>query len=199
MIRKLLKRLFVGTSSLQDVPPKSHLIEFSAAQFNWQSTQDMTPLPLTVKFNIVKTYEDGSSQAELNIDHDGMRAQALVVNNSYGTTVCLGDCFWVPNQMKRKGLATAMVVAIAQAYHFAVYGKLINKRLLLEGLFVNEGAAFSKAICELAPKKRQASTLREAAVQRAQRQLSLRVAPARTFVRAGNHTVKCTSAKSPKQ
>lgn len=98
-----------------------------------------------------------SVDAELVIDAHGVLVRAVADAQHQRLTVYLGNYFWVPEHLKRKGLGIALISAIVDTFHMAAFGAPhSDKRVFLEGYFVNEGALFAKAICAgISPSKSQ--------------------------------------------
>lgn len=151
--------------------------QFSCARFNWRSNPDAQPLLLTITLQDMRDDGSGLTTANLNLCHDGLRADATVSAWESRSTIYLGEIV-VPGPLKRQGLATATMVAMSQALELAECGKTLNRAISLRGTFVNEGVKFSRSICEGVPDKQEASGLRESVVQRARAQLTLCAAPA---------------------
>lgn len=173
-LRRFFRRSPAGPSKRSCVTLK----DFSDAEFDWQNDERTHRLQFVVQFRTAKVEESGYATAELNIDGGGLRAQAVVSEDSRGTTVYLGNYFWVPDDMKRMGIGAAMIVGIAQAWRVAAHGGSIDDTSLrIEGYFVGEGAAFAQAVAEVPPRKGAPTELRRTVVLRAQRQLTLRKRP----------------------
>lgn len=151
---------------------------FTDAVFEWKVDSQPDSFPIRVKFGRLAIAGYNQTDVELNIDHDGLRAQSIVRGIEGGTSVYLGNDFLVPAYLRRKGLGRAMVIALAQAHNIATYGdRRTDIPILLEGLFVNAGESFANRVCEGLPRKGSPSRLRPEVVKDVTERLVLVTSP----------------------
>lgn len=121
--------------------------DFTPAKILWRQASTKEVLEFELRVYCMKTFQD-SIQAELGIDAHGVLIGATVYLQNHRLTVYLGNEFWVPQQLKRKGLGLALISAMVDAFYQAAFGSSVSeKRVFLQGFFVNEGEQFATAVC----------------------------------------------------
>ena len=119
--------------------------EFAPALFTWYG-RDQT-LQLTIQLSGMR-YENGTASVELQVLDHGLQIACVLEGSETDANLYLGNWFIVPPQLRRRGLASAVLLACLQTFQQAAFGRqLSTQRVRLEGYFVDEGAAFSRAAC----------------------------------------------------
>ena len=120
-------------------------MEFAPAMFTWYGS-DQT-LQLTIQLGGMQR-ENGIAKAELQVLDHGLQIVCVLEGSETDANLYLGNWFIVPPQLRRRGLASAVLLACLQTFQQAAFGRqLSTQRVRLEGYFVDEGAAFSRAAC----------------------------------------------------
>ena len=119
--------------------------EFSAASFTW--CDDAQTLQFTVDVGSVKV-ASGFASVELKVFDHGLQIVCLVDGSESDAILYLGNWFIVPPQLRRRGLARAVLLACMQTFQLAAFGReLSEQRVHLQGYFIGAGVMFSRAAC----------------------------------------------------
>jgi hypothetical protein len=120
-------------------------LEFSDASFTWRG--DEQDLSLTIQLGSL-TLEGGWATVEMRIFDHGLKIVCIMEGTASDALLYLGNWFIVPPQLRRRGLARAALLACIQTFQHAAFGRAIDtQRVRLEGTFVGDGKAFSRAAC----------------------------------------------------
>ncbi|MDM0030474.1 hypothetical protein [Variovorax saccharolyticus] len=150
------------------------------AQFRWTDPSTGLALELGVIVYGVKL-SNGSAEMKMAIKAHDIQMVVVVHGRESLATVYLCNYFFVPKSLKRRGLATAALLAFVQTYQLAVFECLNSSQpLLLEGYFVGEGVAFATTLCGgVLPTKADPQPIDLLQLQSAQHMLRLEKPPLR--------------------
>lgn len=180
----LMKNIAIGLrkvlgSATSSRPPS--FWEVSPAKYAWHQI-GCEPIHFQIEFSSVKRDSYGEFSAEMKIDHAGIRVGSVATYAGVGSLVIyLGNFFYVPEQLKRHGLATCLVTALADCFQIAALGTIApDMPVALEGFFVNEGVLFATALCNgTCPTKGGPVRINQSRLNRARSNLTLLASPMR--------------------
>ena len=119
--------------------------EFDAAAFTWYGSGQK--LPITVQFCSLR-FEGGISSARLKVLDHGLEIACNLDGSETHATLYLGNSFIVPPGLRRRGLASAVLLACLQSFQHASFGRVLQaQQIRLQGYFVDDGARFALAVC----------------------------------------------------
>lgn len=119
--------------------------EFDAASFTWCGPGQK--LPITVQFCSLR-FEGGISTASLEVLDHGLEIACTLDGSETHATLYLGNSFIVPPGPRRRGLASAVLLACTRSFQHASFGRVLAvQQIRLQGYFVGDGARFALAVC----------------------------------------------------
>ncbi|MDT8998342.1 hypothetical protein RQP53_03520 [Paucibacter sp. APW11] len=120
--------------------------DFTPASFDWSGRNHA--LQFNVQLAWVKHKGERASVTLKVIDH-GIQIESVLDGTETEAVLYLGNYFIVPAQLRRCGLASAVLMACIETFQIAAFGRALPaQRLWLEGLFMGDGARFSSAMCD---------------------------------------------------
>ena len=119
--------------------------EFDAASFTWCGPGQR--LPITVQLCSLRI-ENGIATAHMKVLDHGLEIACVLEGSETRATLYLGNSFIVPPGMRRRGLASAVLLACMRSFQHASFGRVLQAQTVrLEGYFVGDGAQFALAMC----------------------------------------------------
>jgi len=150
--------------------------QFQPAIYTWIG--HAKPLQFTLQPHGMRV-ERGRAEMEMQITDHSLDIGAVFDGTAERCTLYLGNHFIVPQVLRRKGLASACLQAMRHCFQIGAFGRAAPRQAVyLQGTFEDEGAAFSRAMCNgVLPTKAAPALVDELRFERAQRCLTVDIPP----------------------
>jgi hypothetical protein len=124
--------------------------------------------------------QDGRASIEMRVYDHGLNFVCVMTGDDPDAVLSLSN-ICVPEQLRRRGLARAVLAACVSTFQHAAFGRTIrHQRVHLEGYFTGDGQAFSRAACSgVQPTPADAAIMDARWLRLADRQLRMDTAPVR--------------------
>lgn len=148
--------------------------EVSPAEYVWKHAGHES-IHFQIEFSSIKRDAHGEFSAEMNVDHAGIRVGSVATLAGGILVIYLGNYFFVPEQMKRRGLATGLLAALVDSFQIAALEATVEDMpVFLEGYFINEGVLFAAALCDgICPTKTTPGCISPSRLNRARKNLMI--------------------------